>query len=102
MKRSIVLFALAALLGTCPAAFAGEARHSGTVVSVDADGRGFTLEEMGPWQGPGTGLVRRHMRLGPDTAVRLVKRMEDIERAAWPVTFESTPLDPSALQPGAF
>ena len=31
-----------------------------------------------------------------------MKRTEDIERAAWPVTFESTPLDASALKPGDF
>lgn len=101
MKRSIMCLGLVALLGAGTAAAAGETRHSGTVVAVQPDRRGFTLEEIGPWNGPGTGLVRREVRLARDTAVRLVKRASDLE-ATWPVAFEASPLDAMELLPGDF
>ena len=41
----------------------------------------ITLEVMGPWHGPGTELERRRVRLMPETQVRLVKRVDDIQTA---------------------
>ena len=57
-----------------------------------------------------TGAVRRHpqltnaaspsqaVRLDPDTRVRL-KRVSDVEKAAWPVVFDATPLTVFACVP---
>ncbi|HEV8586997.1 MAG TPA: hypothetical protein VGT02_18705 [Methylomirabilota bacterium] len=99
MKRVIVSIALGTFLGA-GAAVAGE-RHSGVVVAVQPDGGAFTLEEMTSWKGDGTGLVRRQVRLRPDTLVLAVRRAPDLERA-WPVAFETAPLDAGALRPGDY
>jgi hypothetical protein len=100
MKTSRVALTLAALLGLASGAVAGETRESGTIVAVRPDV--VTLEVMGSWNGPGTGLARRQVRLAPDTHVRLVKRVDDVHKAAWPNDFEVTPLAVSALRPGDF
>src|SRR5437867_3251464 len=65
--------ALVALLVLGSPALAAEGeRHSGRVVDVRPDGK-LTLEEMGPWNGPGTGLARRTFDLAPNTAVQEVR-----------------------------
>jgi len=43
----------------------------------------------------------QEVRLDPDTPVRL-KRVSDVEKAAWPVVFDATPLTVFALRPGDF
>jgi hypothetical protein len=100
MKTSRVALTLAALLGFASGAVAGQTRESGTVVAVRPDA--VTLEVMGSWNGPGTGLERRQVRLTSDTHVRLVKRVADVDKAAWPNDFAAAPLAVSALRPGDF
>jgi hypothetical protein len=100
MKTSRVALIVVAFLALASGvAAAAERRESGTVVDVRRDA--ITIEIMGPWRGPGTGLERRQVRLTPQTAVRLVKRVND-DGAAWPNDFGVTPLAPSALRPGEF
>ena len=60
----------------------GEVRHSGTVVSVDPRGGRLTMHEMVAWNGPGTGIVERSVRLTPDTSMQIVRRDEDADRSA--------------------
>jgi hypothetical protein len=100
MTRTILLVGLAALIMTTTTT-AGETRHSGRVAAVAPDRGGFTLEEVGPWTGPGTGLVTREVRLAPGTAVQLVTRASDLA-ATWPVAFETSRLAATDLRPGDY
>ena len=73
---------LALFMIATPAAAAGmraadgapEARRtSGTLVKVAPDGSSIALEEMGPWQGPGTGVTTRSIHIAPGATVSLVE-----------------------------
>ena len=78
----------------------GERRDSGRLVKVAPDGSSIVLEEMGPWQGPGSGLVTRSIHIPPRATVSLVEhtgRWEGPE-PGW----TSTSVDVSSLRPGDF
>ncbi|HYE92680.1 MAG TPA: hypothetical protein VEA38_16740 [Terriglobales bacterium] len=92
MSRTAI-FALFATLLLAPPALATDAqgRISGQVVQV-TEGR-LVVEEQGPWQGPGTGVVRRTVTVTPQTVVRVVR-----PTGQW--TDNTTPgYDVSAAQP---
>jgi hypothetical protein len=103
----ISLLAISSLLVfTAPASAQrhGEVRHSGTIAEISPDGRTVVLEELLAWQGPeAPGAVRRSVRLGPDTSIRLVERTsrwgeDGTARPGW----ESEALEPRDLKPGDF
>ena len=82
------------------AATPGERRDSGRLVKVAPDGSSIVLEEMGPWQGPGTGVVSRSIHIPPRATVSLVEhtgRWEGPE-PGW----TSKSVDVSTLRPGDF
>lgn len=79
----------------------GEARHSGTVVSVDADARRLTMHEMVAWTGPGTGIVERTVTVTPDTSMQIVRRDGDRDRASMP-GFEESPIALRDIRSGDF
>jgi hypothetical protein len=101
MARRIA-FSLIALLVLAGSALAAEGeRHSGRIVEVRPDGK-LVLEEMGPWKGPGTGLVRHTFDLAPNTAVGEVRA-----KAAWDPNdvmpgHDVRPLDLTQIKPGDF
>ena len=100
MIRTMALSALVLTLTALPAA--GEAgRHSGRVVQVGDGGRSIVIEEMGPWQGPNTGLSTRTVQLEPGTSVRLVVPTGKWEEDASP-GYELRTIAVEQLQPGDF
>lgn len=79
-----------------------ERRDSGTLVKVAPDGASIVLEEMGPWRGPGTGLVTRSIHIPSRAPISLLAhtgRWDD--RTATP-GWSSTALALSNLRPGDF
>jgi hypothetical protein len=50
----------------------GERRLSGRVMEIRPDGN-VVIEAQGPWAGPGTGIIRQTVALGPDTLIRVVR-----------------------------
>jgi hypothetical protein len=78
----------------------GEARHSGTITEV-VDGR-IVLDEIVTWQGPESpGIVRRSIRITPDTAIDLVQRGPWDARTSRP-GWSSEPIRPDDLRKGDF
>jgi len=95
-------FALVALLVLAGSALAAEwERHSGRIVEVRPDGK-LVLEEMGPWKGPGTGLVRHTFDLAPNTAVGEVRAKATWEPNDVMPGYEVRPLDLTQIKPGDF
>ena len=101
MARRITLALVAALVIAVPAfALEGE-RHSGRVAEIQPDGK-LVIEEIGPWNGPGTGLMRRTVDLTSDTAVREVR-----PKATWGSNdvmpgYDVRPADRAQIKPGDF
>jgi hypothetical protein len=57
---------------------------------------------MGPWVGPGQGIVKRWIVLIPETKVTEVSRSDRPAREGWPGDFASEPVTVSAIKPGDF
>jgi hypothetical protein len=75
MPLSSLAFAFGLLL-LVPAGWASAAeKHSGTVVA--ADEAQITIEEMGPWHGPGTQPIRRTVKRNASTRVVLAERVSE-------------------------
>jgi hypothetical protein len=92
------------VLWAAPAgAQATEVRHSGVVREVAPDGSAIVLEEMVAWNGPGTGIVHRSMRLTPRTSIQLIERTDrwDDDRTSLP-GWDSKALQAGDLRPGDF
>ncbi len=102
MLRILLTLAVAGLWMPPLAQATEGARHTGIVVAVQADDRGITLEEMGPWTGPKHGQVRRSVVLTPETMVLAVTRAEQAAAGGWPGGFSETPLAPSQIKPGDY
>ena len=107
MTSKLSLFALATLLILIagPALAAETETHSGTVTAIDPGRDALTLQEMGPWRGPGTSLVNRAIVVTPDTTVDLVERSSAERPAAapaWPGGYVESPMSITQLQPGDF
>ena len=101
MARRMTFGLVALLVFAVPALAVEGERHSGRVAEVRPDGK-LVLEEMGPWEGPGTGLTRRTFDLAPDTAVREVR-----PKGTWDPNdvipgYAVRPFDPTQIKPGDF
>jgi hypothetical protein len=105
MARMVVGVLLAAALAgaAAPPAPAAEVRHSGRVVAVADDGSALVLEEIVTWNGPGTGVVRRSIRLTPRTSVRVVERSGVAGVATTtPTGRDTTSIEAAGLLPGDY
>jgi len=101
-RTGIVLMALAAVLAGTPAGAAETVKHSGTISRIDPAKKTLTLQEMGPWTGPGTGLFTRTITLAPDTRGELVRRSAKAVRGGWRGGYAESPLAVDQLHPGEF
>jgi hypothetical protein len=101
MARRITFALVAALVVAVPAlALEGE-RHSGRVAEIRPDGK-LVIEEMGPWNGPGTGLMRRTLDLAPDTTVREVRPKVTWDSNDVMPGYDVRPADRTQIKPGDF
>jgi len=96
------VLALTSLLVASTAQAALPVRHSGKIVAVDTKRSTVTLEEMGPWKGPGKSVVRRSIHLAPTTKVELVTRSKGAAPDRWLGGFTESPLPPADLHPGDY
>lgn len=90
------------LLGALLAWAAPAARHSGTIMSVAADGS-FVLGEVGPWQirGGQTVVTPLTVRTAPQTAVVVARRAEGAA-SGFAGDFVESPFDLSVVAAGRF
>lgn len=102
MSHASIAFALAAALTAAPALAVGTETHSGTLTAIDPSTQTLTLEEMGPWRGPGTGLIAWRIVLSPATKVELIRRSKQPVDGGWPGGYVDSPLTPTQLHPGDF
>jgi hypothetical protein len=103
MLWATVIIAVAGLVTGTPAVAQepGDVRHSGVIARIVADGRTIVLEEMLAWQGDDDpGIVRRFIRLGPDTSIRLVERTDEWSESR--ASRKAEMLDTGELWPGDF
>jgi len=98
--RGVMALVFGGLLATSPAIAGGDVKHSGTVVAVDPVKHMLTLEEMGPWTGPGTVPVKRSIRIAPSTNVELITRRSEPAPGAGNYQAAAMPL--SDLRAGDF
>jgi hypothetical protein len=101
MARRITCALVALLVLGGPALAAEGERYSGRVVDVRPDGK-LTLEEMGPWKGPGTGLARRTFDLPPNIAVREVRPKGTWDPNDAMPGYDVRPVDLTRIKPGDF
>jgi len=101
MARRITCALVALLVLGGPALAAEGERHSGRVVDVRPDGK-LTLDEMGPWKGPGTGLAQRTFDLPPNTAVREVRPKGTWDPNDATPGYDVRPVDLTQIKPGDF
>jgi hypothetical protein len=81
---------------------AAERRDSGIVVKVEPDSASIVLEEMGPWRGPGTGLVTRSIHIASRAPIRLITPTGHWDDRTATPGWSSTALALSSLRPGDF
>jgi hypothetical protein len=93
---------LAAVLSSVPA-LAAEApgKISGRLAEIRPDGK-LVIEEQGPWQGPGTGIVSRTVELTPGTSIRVLRSTGKWEANDANPGWEAQSTDFRALRPGEF
>lgn len=103
MNRRVLLMMLVPPLVFGPAVVAWAAEtHSGTVTAIDPDRHTLTLQEMGPWKGPGTEPVTRSITLTSYTTVGVVARSETAPPSGWPGGYVESPASLEALHAGDF
>jgi hypothetical protein len=104
--RRLTSLLLAGLLLTSlagiPLAGAKEAKHSGAVVAVADDGRGFTLEVLGPGRSADANRVEHPVALTPETKVAVVTRSPQADPQGWRGNFVASPATAADIKPGAF
>lgn len=98
MPRLIMTFALVFLATSYGWAGTME-KHVGVVVAADRSQ--VTIDEMGPWRGPGTEPVRHVFRLTGATKVALAERTRE-GNDGWPWAFNEQWLRRGDLRPGDF
>jgi hypothetical protein len=98
------IVSLSIVLGLAAAAplHAAEAKHTGTVVAVEADRQRIAIEEMGPWVGPKQGVVKHWIALAPQTKVAAISRSDKATKDGWSGDFAAAPLTAAAIKPGDF
>ena len=101
MTRKIGLALVAALLLSSAPAVAADSDNkvSGRLVDIRPDGK-LTIEEQGPWKGPGTGLVTRTVDITPDTSIRVVRPKGRWEPTDAVPGYDVEPADFRALKSG--
>lgn len=102
MPRTRWLLALSILLVASPALAGAPETRSGTVAAIDLGRHTLTLEEMGPWAGPGTGTVEQTITLTPDTKLGLVRRSSGSTPGGWPGGYVESRLAPGEIHAGDF
>jgi hypothetical protein len=102
MRIAIVLSALATLLLAAP----GDAtppKISGTIVSVDPEGKILTVKEIGIALRKGKNReIQWQIVLGPDTRIALATRATEGGDSDWPGRYLETPITARDLKPGDF
>lgn len=97
-----------AMVGLLPILLAGPAwaatveTHSGAVRAVDLERHTVTVEEMGPWRGPGSHSTRRSIRFTTKTSVDLVQRSVAPPPGGWPGGYVESPSTMGEVRPGDF
>ena len=108
MRASAAVLGLSLLLSAGPV-IAGNAakgsradslRHSGMIVAIDQATRAITIEEQGPWYGPGTGMRRVTLRVPANLEVTLAERAPGASQDGWPGSFSTSKLSFSDLRVG--
>jgi hypothetical protein len=79
----------------------GQGKISGRLVEIRPDGK-LVIEEQGPWNGPGTGLLRRTVDLTPGTSIRVVRPTGKWTGSDTTPGYAVEPSDFRALAPGDF
>ncbi len=102
MLRTMTLISLGMLCIASPALASPPEAHSGTVAAIDPARHALTVEEMGPWTGPGKGTVSRTIALRPDTTFELLRRSTEPIPGGWPNGYVATTLAPDRISPGDF
>jgi hypothetical protein len=100
LRMLLLIFSTMLLAG--PAQAGATETHSGIVAAVDLGRHALTLEEMGPWAGPGTDTVARTITLVPDTTFELVRRSSGPTPAGWPGGYVESWLEPEQIHVGDF
>jgi hypothetical protein len=77
-------------------------RDSGIIVKVAPDSASIVLQEMGPWRGPGTGLVTRSIHIASRAPIRLLAPTGRWDDGTATPGWSSTALALSSLRPGDF
>lgn len=98
MFRLVFACSAAWILLGASAFAAGEAKHSGVILSIDPNGQTITLEEMGSWTPPNHGLGTRSIQLTPETTVDMATRSNDGGPGEWPGGFRAALLRTSDLR----
>lgn len=99
MTPATLALALAVLMMAGPAQAGTAIKHSG--VAEDLAHQEFTVEEMGPWHGPGQGLTREVVYLASETRIKLAARPQQAS-VGWPGGFSEEVLKAGDLKPGDF
>lgn len=102
MSRTILVLAIATLLGAAPAMAAEAQIHSGTLTAIDRATGTLTLEEMGRWTGPGSGVISRSIGVTPATRLDLLRRSTKAAGGGWPGGYVESPLTLAGFHPGDF
>jgi hypothetical protein len=101
MKRTLP-FALAGLLLAAPLAAAQpDGRISGRLLDIRPEGK-LVIEEQGPWQGPGTGVVTRMVQLTPGTSIQVVRPTGQWEATDGSPGYEVRSADFTVLRAGDY
>ncbi len=101
MTPATLALALAVLMMAGPAQAGTAIKHSGQIVTEDLAHQKFTVEEMGPWHGPGKGLTGEVVYLTSETRIKLAARPQQAS-VGWPGGFSEEVLKSSDIEPGDF
>jgi len=103
MVRNVAsVLALVLFLPCVPALAAdGDGKVSGMLKEIRPDGK-LVIEEQGPWNGPGTGLVSRSVDISPTTNIRVIRSTGKWSAADTNPGYEVEASDFRALKPGDF
>jgi len=97
---NLLYLALGGVVIASPALAAGTALHAGTIVSENMNRDTITIEEMGPWHGPGTRPTRHEFHLTPGTTIELATR--ESEPGGFQGAFVDHPLKVTDLRRGDY
>jgi hypothetical protein len=102
MSPLVALFVLAVLAVAAPAHASPPVKHSGEIVADDPVRHTVTLDELGPWSGPGTGDVRRTVHVASGAPIDVIERTKGVASSGWPDGYVSAQIPASDLRVGDF